>query len=44
KKALNSSEKKMLEDARGMLVSEISLAQGLTQDEVMTALENELRM
>ncbi len=44
KKALNSSEKKMLEDARGMLVSEISLAQGLSQDEVMTALENELRM
>ncbi|WMT27715.1 CarD family transcriptional regulator [Bacillus aerius] len=44
KKALNSSEKKMLEDARGMLVSEISLAQGLSQDEVLTALENELRV
>ncbi|MBU8909454.1 CarD family transcriptional regulator, partial [Desertibacillus haloalkaliphilus] len=43
KKALNSSEKKMLEDARGMLVSEISLAQGMSQDEVLTALENELR-
>jgi len=44
KKALNSSEKKMLEDARGMLVSEISLAQGMSQDEVLTALENELRV
>ncbi|WP_350308445.1 hypothetical protein [Bacillus subtilis] len=34
----------MLEDARGMLVSEISLAQGLSQDEVLSALENELRV
>ncbi|MFJ5963298.1 MULTISPECIES: CarD family transcriptional regulator [unclassified Bacillus (in: firmicutes)] len=44
KKALNSSEKKMLDDARGILVSEISLAQGLSQDEVLTVLENGLKI
>ncbi|MGE6631526.1 CarD family transcriptional regulator [Bacillus sp. NPDC077027] len=43
KKTLNTSEKKLFEDARDILVSELSLAQGLTEDEVMIALEKELK-